>query len=371
MEHYIDQHGTLDSFILTWRIKEIGLYPISFINKGDNMRKINFTEICIVLIMAFISLIVNIFSGYYIKITDGQMIDNKFYTSDAKGININSDFDISDIRNICKLNNNFVLYKSLTSGGQKNDVRGLYYSGDIHIPPMLEGIFLKEGDFDDNSKYAVIGKSIIENVVEIENKKYFEYYGEMFEVIGITGVNRPSDLDNMVFLNLNAVASISDVNGMYLVDGKSKISIDKVKTDLKNIDGARVEEIELDLGSTEVGLTLVFVYILTIISLISSAILILYYYIEREKKKIAIKKLCGFNNRSLIKETVLKQFILVFVGFVIGTFLFIVLKSLFEIDSINIFNIVVAYLLVILCNIAILINPLRRVLTIDISILLK
>lgn len=337
------------------------------------MRKLKFTEICILIIIAIISFIVNLFSGYYIKIEDNKMIYNKFYTSNAQGISVNSENEesiINIIEEISSLNNDFILYRTLSNSGQENDIRGIYYKGDIHIPKMKDGHFITENYF--NNKVAVIGKDLEDEIIESEGKKYIECYGEEFEVVGIMGESKPSDLDNMIFINLSDAIRIMGSNGMYVVDSKIKDNIDKFTTDFYNKNPKEIEKIDLNSGKVSgLGFNLSLIYLLTTISLITSLILILYYYIENEKRKIAIKKLCGFTNKALAKELIKKQFILVFIGFIIGCILFLVFKEKFEIRDVKVSNMIIAYILVLICNFFTLVLPVKRILTIDMSILLK
>ena len=175
-----------------------------------------------------------------------------------------------------------------------------------------------------------------------------------------------------IFINLSDAIRIMGSNGMYVVDSKIKDNIDKFTTDFYNKNPKEIEKIDLNSGKVSgLGFNLSLIYLLTTISLITSLILILYYYIENEKRKIAIKKLCGFTNKALAKELIKKQFILVFIGFIIGCILFLVFKEKFEIRDVKVSNMIIAYILVLICNFFTLVLPVKRILTIDMSILLK
>ena len=87
----------------------------------------------------------------------------------------------------------------------KSTMRAVYYSGDISLPPVIDGRFLTEEECLSDKCYAVVGRNLEKDIYNENSKKYYDYLGRKYEVLGITGIAGKSALDSIVFINIGSL----------------------------------------------------------------------------------------------------------------------------------------------------------------------
>jgi len=99
--------------------------------------------------------------------------------------------------------------------------RFIAYKGSPELPPMAEGRFFTEEECLELKPLAVVGKDYIPQTYSESGKKYLDYYGNKYEVIGVTGVTGPSTLDSLIFVNMGSVAPEKQLTGRLYIDSNN------------------------------------------------------------------------------------------------------------------------------------------------------
>lgn len=101
--------------------------------------------------------------------------------------------------------------------------RGVFYQGNVSLPPMLEGRFFLQEECLSREPLAVIGSSYCDAVYIDDGIKHIDYLNKPYRVIGVTGVNHSSTLDSLIFVNLGSLSPEEQLNGRYYIDAEEKI----------------------------------------------------------------------------------------------------------------------------------------------------
>ena len=213
----------------------------------------------------------------------------------------------------------------------KSTMRAVYYSGDISLPPVIDGRFLTEEECLSDKCYAVVGRNLEKDVYNENSKKYYDYLGRKYEVLGITGIAGKSALDSIVFINIGSLLPEEQLDGIYYIDcaDNNETVYQSFANSARSLFGCdlkirRTPIAFIDIVSGKiymkdyllvimVGLML-FVYINTLIQ-----------YIERNRLKISIMKLCGSRTGRILKETGRSYIIDCIIGMLIGFTILIIL----------------------------------------------
>lgn len=101
--------------------------------------------------------------------------------------------------------------------------RGVFYKGNVTLPPISEGRFFSQEECLSREPLAVIGDSYRDAVYLDAGMKYIDYQGQAYRVIGFTGVNHPSTLDSLIFVNLGSISPEEQLIGRYYIDSEKNI----------------------------------------------------------------------------------------------------------------------------------------------------
>lgn len=191
----------------------------------------------------------------------------------------------------------------------RSTMRAVYYRGEISLPPVISGRFLTEEECLSDKCYAVVGRNLEKEIYSENNKNYYDYLGRKYEVLGITGIAGKSALDSIVFINIGSLLPEEQLDGIYYIDcsknnnavyqsfANSAISLFGCDLKIRRTPIAFIDIVSGKIYMKEyllvimVGLML-FAYINTLIQ-----------YIERQRLKISVMKLCGTKTGRILKET--------------------------------------------------------------------
>lgn len=230
----------------------------------------------------------------------------------------------------------------------KDTMRAAFYKGKPQLPPMISGRFFTEDECLSDTCYAVVGRNNEKNIYEEDNKRFFDYSGRKYEVVGITGIASQSALDSVVFVNIGSLSPEEQLEGMYYIDcskdnggvyadfaGNAKslfgCNIKTRKTPMAFIDIASGEMYMKNyLFVILVGL-MVFAYINTLVQ-----------FIERQLLKISIMKLCGSGSGRILKETGRSYIIDCMIGIATGCIVLMVMlcNGVFALEYSYILNVI-------------------------------
>ncbi|NLT12181.1 MAG: ABC transporter permease [Clostridiaceae bacterium] len=199
----------------------------------------------------------------------------------------------------------------LSSGGSdyfaavhKGKGRFVYFSGNVMLPPILEGRFFTSKECLSREPMAVIGKDLL-NQSFIEDGKRFIYLDDLAcEVVGIAGIAHDSTIDALYFINLGAVSPDQQI-GRYYVDGDSDVNVVFEKMQQVSSDLLQISMRKLDLPMTYTDAVTGNVYMKTYLKAVVASLLVFIYLsilsqaLSAERRKIGILKVVGISTKNV------------------------------------------------------------------------
>ena len=208
---------------------------------------------------------------------------------------------------------------------------GIYFNKKLeNVPPMLSGRFFKISDFNRNNKYVVIGKDLKDDIVKINDTKYYYINNNQYEVIGIMGDSkRETPYDYSVYYNLDGYFSFPD-NGVelkYMIDSSNKnegkiienilnadFNVTRIESELANKKDYFIEDLKCSMKLI-IGI---------IITLILSTALVTEYWIKNRKKEIGIKRALGATKLKISFEIIGELIRTSSISYIVGYILYLI-----------------------------------------------
>ena len=263
--------------------------------------------------------------------TRSDMNFNEFFTPGVMKIQVTTmgvagEYEV-DLTN---LGENYTVTRnvSMTTDYEKDSIRAVYSKGDNYIPPVYEGRYFTQEEFDSDAAVCVVGKLVVEHgsLKDGEDgKKYFTHYGVDYEVIGYIGTSKTTDLDNMVMLNMNCFNKDMHWFTGYYVDAKDQESINQLKDNfVKQFEEEVAAEYcrvsvynrehtsVLDMGEAK------YLFLIALGMICINVLLSITQFINKRAYSAAVKKLCGFSFVGVVTELMVNVFFSSTIGFAIG-----------------------------------------------------
>ena len=121
----------------------------------------------------------------------------------------------------------------LSSGGDnyiaaihQGELRGIFYKGNITIPPLVRGRYFTEKECLSRDNLAVIGSDFLESSFSKNGKEYVVYNEKEYEVIGVTGISNASSLDHLIMVNMGSMNQEEQKTGRIYIDGDRSMKED-------------------------------------------------------------------------------------------------------------------------------------------------
>lgn len=292
--------------------------------------KKNIESTFILLIFLFISIG---FCSVWVASTIGkyqllEKISQDYYTNQAHFFTIgNSNNSIIKLF-ANSMRSGDILYKPIN-----DNIKAIITKGNASSPPITEGRFYEEQDFFAGKYLALVGQDLMDQL-EIKNGiKYFKYEGYLFEVIGILGIDIPSKLDKMVFLNMDAIVPIIGSDGYWVLDGKGNVkeTFKEIKQEFTE-QGYKIKELDRSMEGTRRLFRneniFNFIHIAIFFCLISCVVSISYYRVERRRSIIAIQKLCGYTHQQIFWDFFKTYFLIMLPSYAVGNLVALITLSI-------------------------------------------
>lgn len=264
-----------------------------------------------------------------------------------------------------KIGGNVALYHDSSDGM----VRQICINGRAAIPPMLSGRYFTAGDFSGVQPYAVVGKTKALSEIHKGGKSYIDINGVQFEIIGVIGVKTATQLDNMVFINIDIPVTFESER-LYTIDANGKNANDLYKI---LVAAAEKREISLKQINTEAqGIERILpevntqaILLLAILSFALAIMILSLEWINGQSKSIAVKRLLGRSTSELTGD-VLKSYLSISIfAAIFGTIVLLLLRNY---DLASLFFSLIA---TILCSVLVIIPSIIKMLKIPVSEALK
>jgi hypothetical protein len=233
-----------------------------------------------------------------------EKLSRGFYSKNALRITISDSQSETLWQKALKENriNNSIIFKNNIKFNM--DLRGIYYKGNVELPPIKSGRFFEENECMTNQKIAIIGNSYLNDVEKKDKKQWIRVLKQKFEVIGILGTGKKSRFDSMIFIPIVTALKLQGQEGHFIIDGKHANKIlentqllknllsSSAKVDMERPVGHDITGVgeSLNLGTNDiiktVYLAIFFAFLLTAIS--SSS-----YWIFHRNQLIQIQRMLG------------------------------------------------------------------------------
>jgi hypothetical protein len=306
------------------------------------MRKIHLSVLLFIVSTVMGAIVYQLINHYdkialYTNITSGLYSKNAVFFSSTDAPNK----DFIFIKN--ELKRNDVFFCEISSS-----YRSIFFTGNYNLP-IISGRFFTNTDFTQENNYIVIGSDHLKNTYRNKGELYLDYNGEVFKVIGVMGLDICSPLDSMILFNhLNIISHIN--SGMLCVVDNT---ITKVNL---NSDEFHYYDIPVSSALTvyenDIGVKVTILTLLLLASLLWG--LLWYTFIMSKKNEIKVCLMCGMKSIEIVKTIFLKDVVLAFICYVLGTVLTMIFENhnpYFFITFIIIFFTMIAFF-ILLCFLA-------------------
>jgi len=269
----------------------------------------------------------NFIKAYSMVDDPADLLSNYYMEfSVVNGVEINS--EITDLvaftDYINENSNSFILYKE----NIMNKGKALYFKNAEFKPNLINGRGFTESDFKNNTNTIMISSDVQDNVIKKNGKKYFAVENDLYEVIGVYQKSTNKiNIDSNYYYNMLASNNLDQNSnlliGLYQLDGfDSTLSLLMNMTILLPIEihenqtvNTFFEKLEKALSTQAIN---VFPILLIIVMVLLNTSGITINWIEKRKKEIAIRRLCGATKFE-IKKMLIKEYILLTSGcFIVG-----------------------------------------------------
>jgi len=278
----------------------------------------------------FILSIISLCFFNYLKETyELEKLSQRYYSSNTIYFSIKPDDSKLQLKKIYDQLENSILFKEISIN---DDIRGVLFKGNIDPPPMLQGRFFHENDFFNHQNVAVIGRDYTRFLEQNGDEYSITISDQVFKVIGIIGIEKGSNLDQMILVNLDSVNEIR--SAVYALDGKNKLQIKKTYNTLRHYFNSNNINLYIILREkTGIKRLLqyeknnIFIYFFIFISFLLSSISVILSWFEKIKVQIDVQRLIGYRNKIIIYEIVKRHLILVNLSYFIALFVILILST--------------------------------------------
>lgn len=218
----------------------------------------------------------------------------------------------------------------------KINVRGWYKKGLMETPNILHGRFFTDEELSQTNNYAVVGQTVYERFTkESDGKRFFEYKGKNYEVIGVTGLEgQTTSIDEWVFITLPTAfknyKEILNVTTIY-VEGDSKHDYITATNYIKEQLESQFIYMEFNLEPyIDIGLSKEVVNLFMALIFLTTSVFGI-YYIDKINNIINIKMFIGYSKPMIFADTIVQFIVISSLSFSIGNGIMLILsKTIFK-----------------------------------------
>lgn len=289
-------------------------------------------------------------------IKNNALFSNKFIRFQLQ--NINSDFTGTNLFKIISSEDGIVLGRGITiERDDKSNFEGteIYFNKNTYNkPPILNGRFFEQNDFEKDTHLVVIGKGLTDLLISKENKRYLIYNNIYYEVIGIIGYkNKSSVYDDSFFMNLSQASLNNEKNlGSVIwkfdnINMNQDNSLNNIYKKLSKID-SRIQISKVDNSnvfnplreSLKINKSIIIIFIILLLVIFLDIINFSLQWAYSYKKEIGVRKAYGGTTTNIIIRFVKSYQIISIVACIIAILVYTILdKYTSVIADLNFFNI--------------------------------
>ena len=261
---------------------------------------------------------------------------NNFINQDSIKLKIDFKEDKEIDSSILNLKEDYFLMKEDV---EEFNSYGVYFKGKLkRIPPIKEGRFFLEDDFNKNERLAVIGKGLLEDTTEENGERYYYIKNNYYKVIGVLGDEKKTTVyDYNAYVNLDSLINDDSFNlhGEFILDAgsRSKDILKDIEKQYKE-NGVNIEEINKQSHSSilklikEDYISSVIHIIKVLLILILSILLVTNFWIKDKSEEIGVRRAIGAS-KLRVSLVILKELITVnIVSFILGYSLYLITSYL-------------------------------------------
>jgi len=189
--------------------------------------------------------------------------------------------------------------------GTVEEVRTVFFKGQVDLPPLVWGRFPDSGECLDGSLLAVAGSARLRESDESGGTRTIHLVDSTYDVIGIAGSDQPSQIDDLFFVGLGSVPADRAIRGRFYINARDPESVFAALGEQTAKSGLpapiRLERPTepIDILAPNLTFGRLYLSILTGILMLSSAILMI-VWIGKERRTIAIYRLVGYGHGRIL-----------------------------------------------------------------------
>ncbi|MBP7401960.1 MAG: hypothetical protein KBA30_05030 [Clostridia bacterium] len=189
--------------------------------------------------------------------------------------------------------------------GTLEEVRTVFYKGQVELPPLTWGRFLESGECTDGSLRVVAGSARLGESAAAGDEGTIPLFDDEYDVIGIAGSDQPSQIDDLFFVGLGSVPPERAVRGRFYINAPDPESVFAALVDQAVNSGLpapiRLERPTepIDILAPNLTFGRLYLLILTGILVLSCAILMI-VWVGKNRRTIAIYRLVGYGHGRLL-----------------------------------------------------------------------
>ena len=257
-------------------------------------------------------------------------LSNGYIVGKVMSVNIDTDQKITNkhlMKQIDSIEEDFIFFRNISN----TRGRAIVYSEKSGFSlPIISGRIFQKEDFDCHTNSIIISQELEDNCINIEDKKFYIYNNEYYEVIGIyQGVLGDDIQEAQFYINLYAEKLQDDyAYGEYLFDIKNgqEKQYTQFKNYLSSLDKDATIQQEHGLSGKGIGLwnvvsnagEMILIFIVSALLVLINSIAVSEHWITARRKEIAIRKLLGATYKSIVLWIIFQYVGLIFISYVIA-----------------------------------------------------
>lgn len=264
-----------------------------------------------------------------------EILVNNFLGPEAKSFKIIPEEDAANWpRALFEIPEHCVISKPLDILGS---TVGIYISGSVDIiPEMKEGRFFNERDFAAGGKYAVVGEKILPDTLAKNDKRFYIFENQEYEVIGVMK-NRNADdwLGYRSYLNLKALTGNIDYlwvdhfgidagDKTHTVYVQLKSGIEQEGMQFKSASIDMIESPLLSVMRKKSFEIMMFTLVFVIFAV--NTISVTGYWLDRKRLEIGVKKCCGASSYQIAFGVIKEIMVIALFSFGCGMVLYAIIS---------------------------------------------
>ncbi|MCI8307601.1 MAG: hypothetical protein HFH14_06075 [Lachnospiraceae bacterium] len=246
---------------------------------------------------------------------------------------------------------NFSIYSTISD--DRYIVRGMYKKGAANRPSMIWGRYFDEDTSWTDNPAIVLGRNFEPEISERDGKKYYDYQGITFEVIGIMGTEKENRINNMIIMDFKSSLSVCGINSDYMIDAKRAGDVEKIGAAIYETFRLPARVIITFAGNGKPWLAKILsgdmimdtMYVMMFLSFSLSTVLVTFIWLEMRASLFYSWKLCGYKRSWELAGIAKRYYTVAGIGYLSGVLMMMAISNIINDLEMAVGDILFAFLI--------------------------